>query len=292
MNAIRAFVRDIKPEHTLFALPFAYAGALLAQGGLPPLRMLAWITVAVLGARTAAMAANRLIDARIDARNPRTAARPLATGELHPAVMAVATVVGLVLLTIAAWQLNPLCLALVPLGALLLVVYPFVKRFSWGVHFLLGAVDALAPLGGWLAVTGRFEWPSLILFLAVTLWVAGFDILYALMDYDFDVREGIRSIPARFGTAAGRMLPLVLHVVMLVLLAWLGVIVHAHPLYWCGLLAGIVLVAYEAVLIRRRAGDVFALNAAVFNANMTFSVIFLLTTAASLLIAQSSPGSS
>ncbi|HME80712.1 MAG TPA: UbiA-like polyprenyltransferase [Candidatus Eremiobacteraceae bacterium] len=292
MNRLRAFVRDIKPEHTLFALPFAYAGALLAQGGIPSLRTLAWITLAVLGARTAAMAANRLLDARIDARNPRTAARPLATGELRPATMIWATVIGVALLTLAAWQLNPLCLSLVPLGALALVAYPLVKRFSWGVHFLLGAVDALAPLGAWLAVTGRFEWQALILFLAVTLWVAGFDILYALMDYDFDVREGIRSIPARFGTHTGRRLPLVLHGIMLVLLAWLGFAVHAHPLYWFGLAAGIVLVGYEVFLIDRRSGDVFALNAAVFNANMTFSVIFLVTTLASLVLAQLPPGSS
>src|SRR5271165_3455030 len=244
MNRLRAFVRDIKPEHTLFALPFAYAGALLAQGGIPSLRTLAWITLAVLGARTAAMAANRLLDARIDARNPRTAARPLATGELRPATMIWATVIG------------------------------------------------VAPLGAWLAVTGRFEWQALILFLAVTLWVAGFDILYALMDYDFDVREGIRSIPARFGTHTGRRLPLVLHGIMLVLLAWLGFAVHAHPLYWFGLAAGIVLVGYEVFLIDRRSGDVFALNAAVFNANMTFSVIFLVTTLASLVLAQLPPGSS
>lgn len=292
MNSLRAFVRDVKPEHTLFALPFAYAGALLAQGGLPPWHTLVWITLAVLGARTAAMAANRLLDARIDARNPRTAARPLATGELPASVMLWAILIGVALLTLSASQLNPLCFALVPLGAVALVVYPLVKRFSWGVHFLLGAVDALAPLGGWLAVTGRFEWPALILFVAVTLWVAGFDILYALMDYEVDVRDGIRSIPARFGTQAGRRLPLVLHAIMLALLAWLGIVVHAHPLYWVGLLAGIALLGYETVVIRRRGGDVFALNAAVFNANMTFSVIFLVTTAASLLHAQLPPASS
>ena len=283
MSALRAFMRDIKPEHTLFALPFAYAGALLAQGGVPPLRTLALITLAVLGARTAAMAANRLIDARIDARNPRTAGRALASGRLRPSTMVWAIVIGIALLALAAWQLNPLCLTLVPLGAVAVVIYPFVKRFTWGVHFLLGAVDALAPLGGWLAVTGRFELPALVLWLAVTLWVAGFDILYALMDYDVDVRDGIRSIPARFGTATARRLPVVLHLIMLGLLAWLGILIHAHPLYWAGLLAGIALLGYEAFLIRRRGGDVVALNAAVFNANMAFSVVFLATTAASLL---------
>lgn len=283
MKKLRAFVRDLKPEHTLFALPFAYAGALLAQNGIPSVRVLAWITLAVLGARTAAMAANRLLDARIDARNPRTAKRPVATGELAPAAMAWAIVVGLGLLTLAASQLNPLCLALVPLGAAALVIYPLAKRVSWGVHLLLGAVDGLAPLGGWLAVTGSFSPPALVLWLAVTLWVAGFDILYALMDYDFDLREGIQSIPARFGIAAALRVPLYLHASMLALLAWLGVSLHAHPLYWAGLLAGIVLAGYEAVLIRRRSGDVVALNAAVFHANMTFSVVFLVTTLLSLL---------
>src|SRR5215470_13074500 len=283
MKKLRAFVRDLKPEHTLFALPFAYAGALLAQGGVPPLRTLAWITVAVLGARTAAMAANRLIDARIDARNPRTAQRALVSGELRPSAMVWAIVIGVAVLTLAAWQLNPLCLSLVPLGAVAIIVYPYAKRFTWGVHFLLGAVDALAPLGGWLAVTGRFELAAVVLWLAVTLWVAGFDILYALMDYDVDVRDGLRSIPARFGTTAARRLPIALHLTMLVLLAWLGVLIHAHPFYWAGLAAGIVLLGYEAYLIRRRGSDVFALNAAVFNANMAFSVVFLATTALSLL---------
>lgn len=283
MSALRAFLRDIKPEHTLFALPFAYAGALLAQDGVPPLRTLAWITLAVLGARTAAMAANRLIDARIDAHNPRTATRALASGQLRPSTMVWAILVGIALLTLAAWQLNPLCLSLVPLGALAVVIYPYVKRFSWGVHFLLGAVDALAPLGGWLAVTGRFELPAVVLWLAVTLWVAGFDILYALMDYDVDVRDGIHSIPVRFGTATARRLPIALHLVMIGLLAWLGMLIHAHPFYWAGLLAGIALLGYEVFLIRRRGSDVFSLNAAVFNANMAFSVVFLATTAASLL---------
>jgi len=283
VSALRAFVRDIKPEHTLFALPFAYAGALLAQSGVPSLRTLAWITVAVLGARTAAMAANRLIDARIDARNPRTAQRALVSGAVRPAAMVWAIAIGVAVLTLAAWQLNPLCLSLVPLGAVAIIAYPYAKRFTWGVHFLLGAVDALAPLGGWLAVTGRFELPAVVLWLAVTLWVAGFDILYALMDYDVDVRDGLRSIPVRFGTTAARRLPVALHVAMLALLAWLGVLIHAHPFYWAGLAAGIALLGYEVYLIRRRGSDVFALNAAVFNANMAFSVVFLATTALSLL---------
>ena len=279
---MKQFLQEIKIEHTLFALPFAYVGALLAQDGVPPLRTLAWITLAVLGARTAAMAANRLLDARLDAKNPRTASRAVASGRMHPAVLVYAASIGLVVLTVSAAELNPLCLALVPVGAAACVLYPLVKRFSWGVHFLLGAVDALAPLGAWLAVTGRFQIGALALFAAVTLWVAGFDILYALLDREFDVRERLRSIPARFGEPGSRTLSQALHGLLIVALVWLGLTVHARPFYWAGVAAAGVLLGYELVLIRRLR-DVFALNARVFNANMTFSVVFLLTTAASLL---------
>jgi len=278
-----SFLEDIKIEHTLFALPFAYVGALLAQGGIPPIRSLVWITLAVIGARTAAMAANRLLDARLDARNPRTAGRALPSGKLTPSVMIWATVIGLALLTLSAYELNPLCFALVPIGALAVVIYPLVKRYSWAVHFLLGAVDALAPLGAWIAITGRFEPGAWLLFLAVTLWVAGFDILYALMDYDFDVREQVRSVPARFGVRSGRSLPLLLHALVVGTLVWVGWTAHARPLYWAGVLAGIVLLGYEVVLVSRQR-DAFALNAAVFNANMAFSVIFFATTAASVVV--------
>jgi len=279
---LRAFLQELKIEHTLFALPFAYVGALLAYGGVPPWHSIAWITVAVVGGRTSAMAANRLIDARIDAKNPRTARRALATGELAPATMVWAIAIGLAALVIAAFELNPLCFALAPLAALGLIVYPYVKRLSWGVHFFLGAVDALAPLGAWIAITGRFEAGAWLLFVAVTLWVAGFDILYALMDRDFDLREGIASVPARFGEGSGRLLPQVLHLGVVATLAWLGVAIGAHGWYWAGVAAAVALVGFEFSLLRKR-GDVFSLNAAVFNANMIFSVVFLCTTFASLV---------
>ncbi|HKW45399.1 MAG TPA: UbiA-like polyprenyltransferase [Candidatus Eremiobacteraceae bacterium] len=284
---LRVFLREIKIEHTLFALPFAYVGALLAYGGVPPWEKIAWITVAVLGGRTAAMAANRLIDARIDAKNPRTASRALATGALKPAIMVWSIAAGLLLLVVAAYELNPLCFALVPLAAGGLIVYPYVKRVSWGVHFFLGAVDALAPLGAWIAITGRFEVGGWLLFAAVTLWVAGFDILYALMDRDFDLREGIASVPARFGEGSGRALPQVLHLGVVAALAWLGIVVGAHGWYWAGVAAAGALLAVESVLVRK-GGDVFSLNAAVFNANMIFSVVFLCTTLVSLVTGVSS----
>ena len=283
MNGVRIFLQEIKIEHTLFALPFAYAGALLGERGMPSWRALCWITIAVLGARTAAMAANRLLDASIDRKNPRTARRALPAGTLAPSVMGYAIAVGLALLCLAAYELNPLCLALLPIGAAGVVVYPLVKRWTWSVHFVLGAVDALAPLGAWIAVTGKFEPGAWLLFAAVTVWVAGFDILYALMDRDFDVREGVKSIPARFGARAGRFLPQVLHGLLVVALAWLGFAAHVGPLYWLGVAAAVVLATYEFALIKRQA-DVFALNAAVFNANMAFSIVFLMTTAASLAV--------
>jgi len=283
MNGLRLFLQEIKIEHTLFALPFAYAGALLAARGLPSAHVLVWITLAVLGARTAAMSANRLLDAKIDKKNPRTAGRAVASGKLPASTMIVAIVVGLVLLTLAAYELNPLCLALLPIGAAGVIIYPLVKRWTWAVHFVLGAVDALAPLGAWIAVTGRFEPGAWLLFGAVTVWVAGFDILYALMDHDFDVAEGISSIPARFGSSAGRVVPQLLHALLVIALAALGILTHVGALYYVGVAAALALLVYELSLIRLRR-DVFSLNAAVFNANMAFSVVFLISTAASIAV--------
>jgi 4-hydroxybenzoate polyprenyltransferase len=283
VTLLRRLLEEIKIEHTLFALPFAYVGAMLAARGVPSLHVIVWVTFAVLGARTAAMAANRLFDARMDAKNPRTAQRGVASGRLPAPTMVWAIGCGLVLLGVAAWQLNPLCLALLPIGAVAVLVYPLVKRWTWAVHFVLGAVDGLAPLGAWIAVTGKFEPAAFVLFAAVTLWVAGFDILYALMDREFDVREGVRSIPARFGSSASRWLPELLHGLVVVALALVGFITGVHPLYWIGVFFAALLLVYELRLIVRQR-DVFALNTAVFNANMIFSVAFFFSTAASVVI--------
>ncbi len=282
MKSVAVFLDEIKVEHTLFALPFAYAAVLLAARGLPPLHVIVWVTVAVLGARTAAMAANRLLDARLDAKNPRTAHRGVASGRLRPAVLWWACIAGLALLAVAAANLNPLCLALLPIGAAAVMIYPLVKRWTWAVHFVLGAVDALAPLGAWIAVTGKIEPAAWLIFAAVTLWVAGFDVLYALMDRDFDLHEGLRSVPARFGAGAGVRLHEILHALLIVALVLLGIASAVRPLYWLGVVFAALLLAYELRLIARQR-DVFALNAAVFNANMIFSVAFLFSTAAAVL---------
>ncbi len=282
---VRIFLKEIRVEHTLFALPFAYVGAVMAARGLPHLWQLFWITVAVIGARTAAMAANRYFDRQIDQRNPRTARRAVASGVLAPSVMIWAMAAGLALLLLSAAVLNPLCLILLPLAALGILIYPLCKRFTWLVHFVLGAIDAFAPLGAFIAIAGTVTVPALLLFVAVTVWVAGFDILYALMDYRYDVEQGLNSIPARFGERTGRVLPLVLHLTMTLALLGAGIVAHAGFVYYAGVALAVVLVIYEKRLIAI-AKDIFALNDRIFVTNMAFSVAFLGTTLASFVIAR------
>ena len=281
MNRVALFLRDIRIEHTLFALPFAYVGAVMAARGVPAWWQLAWITLAVAGARTAAMAANRLFDKDIDAANPRTAGRAVASGRLPASVMVWAIVAGLVLLVVSAAELNPLCVKLLPLAALGAVGYPLCKRFTWLVHFVLGAVDGFAPLGAYIAVAGTVTLPALLLFAAVTVWVAGFDILYALMDVPFDVAHGgVRSFPLAFGERSARVWPIVLHAVMTLCLLAAGLLAGAGPAYYLGVALAIGVTVYERRLIAL-AANVFVLNERVFQANMAFSVAFLGTTVAS-----------
>lgn len=279
VSATRIFLKEIRVEHTLFALPFAYIGAVFAARGVPSWHALVWITLAVLGARTAAMAANRYFDREIDARNPRTARRAVPSGKLSAGVMLWATALGIVLLLVSAWQLNPLCVKLLPIAALGVLAYPLCKRFTWMTHFVLGAVDGLAPLGAFIGVAGTVTWPAILLFGAVTLWVGGFDIIYALMDLPTDLEQGISSLPARFGERSGRVLPIVLHGAMVAMLAGAGILAHASWPYALGVLAALGLIVYEDRLFGR-SENLFVLNERIFTANMGFSVIFLVTTLA------------
>lgn len=284
LSRAAAFFKEIRVEHTLFALPFAYTGAIFAAGGIPSIHALIWITLAVLGARTAAMAANRYLDREIDARNPRTSRRALAAGTLRPPVMLWACAGGLLLLAVAAWQLNPLCVKLLPLAALGALFYPLCKRYTWLTHFVLGAVDGCAPLGAFIAIRGGIDPAAVLLFLAVTVWVAGFDVIYALMDFGIDRAQSLRSLPARFGEPAARRLAIALHGLMALLLTAAGLAEHAGKLYAVGILAaGALLVTEMRALERER--DIFALNDLVFKANMAFSVVFLATTAAAFSLA-------
>ncbi|GAC1575643.1 MAG: putative 4-hydroxybenzoate polyprenyltransferase [Candidatus Elarobacter sp.] len=285
MNAVRLFLRDIRVEHTLFALPFAYVGAVMGARGVPSWWQLLWITLAVTGARTAAMAANRYFDKDLDAKIPRTAKRAVASGKLPASVMLWAIGAGLALLVVSAAILNPLCLKLLPLAAAGVVVYPLLKRFTWLVHFVLGAVDACAPLGAYVAITGRIDLPALLLFLAVTVWVAGFDILYALMDLQYDLALDMRSFPQAFGERNARLWPIVLHAVMSLALFGAGMLAHANWIYYAGVALAVAVTVYEERLIAL-AKDVFALNDRVFLTNMAFSVGFLGTTVASYVVAR------
>src|SRR5436305_8436262 len=217
----RTMLEMIKIEHTLFALPFAFLGMLLAAGGWPPWRSVGWIVVAMVGARSAAMAFNRLVDRRIDAANPRTAGRALPAGLVSPAAVTLFVLVSSGLLVVAAWQLNPLALALSPVALGILFLYSYTKRFTWAAHLFLGLSLSGAPLGAWIAVRGAVQATPVILALAVLTWTAGFDVLYALQDLDFDRRTGLFSIPARFGVRGALWISGAFHVLTLTLLALL-----------------------------------------------------------------------
>lgn len=290
---VRTFAELVKFEHSIFALPFAYLGSFLASGGWPTLRVFLWVTVAMLGARTAAMALNRLVDAAIDARNPRTANRHLPAGKLTRTEVAGLAVVSLGVLGVAAWQLNPLCLALFPLVVFNLVIYSYTKRWTWWCHLVLGIADGWAPFGGYIAVTGRVDGLALLLGAMVALWIAGFDILYATQDLEFDRQHGLHSIPARFGLAAALRMARFTHlaVVGLGLLAgYLAGFIGPNPLAWgpagwlymggWAILAG--LLHYEHSIISPR--DMSRLNLAFFNVNGYISVGYFLFVAAATLV--------
>jgi 4-hydroxybenzoate polyprenyltransferase len=286
LSRARAFLELIKFEHTIFALPFAYLGMVLAAGGWPGLRTFLWITVAMAAARTLGMGANRLIDRWIDARNPRTAGRPLVTGAISPSTAWVGTAFAALVLALAAWQLGPLPFRLLPGAYVFLILYAFTKRWTVLSHLMLGMTDALAPLGAWAAVRGSLTHPSdlpaWVLYLVVTLWIGGFDLIYAIQDIDADRREGLHSFPARYGIASALRLSAIAHVVVTVLLVLLGLLLHLSVPYWIGLAASAALLAYEHAIVRP--DDLSCLNVAFFNVNGIISVtLFVGTLLATLL---------
>ncbi len=253
----RTFLEAIKFEHTIFALPFAYLGMVLAargQQGWPGLGKIIWITLAMAGARTLAMTLNRLIDARFDALNARTANRALPKRLLSPGEMIVYAVLAAALLGFAAWQLNPLCLALVPVALLFLVGYSYTKRFTWLCHFALGLTDGLAPIGGWLAVNPTLSvanWlPPVLLMLAVAAWVSGFDLIYACQDIAFDRAHGLRSIPQRFGPVRALQVSEIAHGASLGLLAAVGGVLGLAWPFWIAVGMAAWLLMWEHRLVR------------------------------------------
>jgi len=268
----RRFASLVKIEHTLFALPFAYVGALLCVHRIPSAHDLVWITLAMLGARSLAMGLNRVIDAQIDARNPRTASRELPAGLLTRAQVLVFCVAALALFLVAVFQLSHIVRWLWPIPVAGFVVYPYLKRFTWFSHLWLGAVDGLAPVGAWVAITGKLPLAAWELGGAVALWVAGFDLFYSLFDVDVDRREGLHSIATRFGTGGVFWGARLFHALTVVLLALVGFARDLGVAYWLGVAAVAVLLAVEHALVSPR--DLRRLNAAFFTMNGVISVVF------------------
>ncbi|MGD0997646.1 MAG: UbiA-like polyprenyltransferase [Thermoleophilia bacterium] len=246
------FARLIKVEHSVYALPFAYAGAVLARQAVPSWPTLVWITVAMVAARSAAMALNRLIDAGIDARNPRTAQRELPTGRLSKAEVVAFTVASLGVLVLATFFLSPPCRYLWPIVVAAFIVYPYAKRFTWFCHYALGLTDGLAPAAAWVAVSGRLALSPVLLFLAVGLWVGGFDVIYAIFDLEFDRREGIHSIPVSLGKRRALLVAALSHLAAVALLLAVGPLLGLGWSYLAGCLLVAVLLAWSHVDIARR----------------------------------------
>ena len=262
----------VRIEHTVFALPFAYVGAFLAVGDWPGVGDMLWVTVAMVGARTLAMAVNRLVDAELDARNPRTASREIPSGALTRVQVLALCATAFAVYLLAVFQLDPIVRWLWPIPVAMFVVYPYLKRFTWLCHLWLGACLGLAPVGAWLAVAGTAPWEAWSLGGAVLFWVAGFDLFYSLYDLEHDRREGLHSWAARFGERGTFLGARAFHVATVALLAVAGAGLAAGVYYWAGVAAVAVLLAYEHSLVRP--GDLRRLDAAFFTVNGVISLVF------------------
>jgi 4-hydroxybenzoate polyprenyltransferase len=265
---VRAFLDLVRFEHSIFALPFAYIAALSAMRlatGHVHWRQLVLVTVAMVGARTFAMAVNRIVDRHIDARNPRTSNRELVTGAVSLRTAWVGAIVAFVVLMAAAAGLNLLCFVLAPVAAIVLAGYPYAKRVIWAPHAVLGLAQTIGPIGAWLAVTGSWSWAAVVLGLAVGCWIGGFDIIYALQDYQVDREIGVRSLPARFGPHVALAWSRLAHYATVLLLLWFGVLAHLSWLWLIGVLVAAVALAYEQWLVRP--DDLSKVNRAFFTVN-------------------------
>jgi 4-hydroxybenzoate polyprenyltransferase len=275
---IRTILEMIKFEHSVFALPFALTGALLAaratQHGWPTLRQILWIVIAMVAARSAAMTLNRIADLRYDKENPRTKMRALATGALSVSFAWIFTLAAVALFFVAAWKLNPLALKLAPVAMAILFFYSFTKRFTTWSHLFLGFALGISPAAAWIAITGSLDWRMLILCGAVTLWVGGFDVLYACQDIEFDKQAGLFSVPQRFGIAAALMIARMMHAGVVLLLIWLAASFGLPWPAWAGIVVVAALLGYEHSLVK--ANDLSKLNAAFFTVNGYISMLFLL----------------
>ena len=280
-SRLRTVLEMIKFEHSVFALPFALTGALLAArathqppNGWPSLRQFVWIVVAMVAARSAAMTMNRIADVRFDGENPRTQQRALVTGALSLQFAWLFTLLAVAVFFMAAWQLNAVALKLAPLAIAILFFYSFTKRFTNWSHIFLGFALGISPAAAWIAVTGSLDWRMLILCAAVTLWVGGFDVLYACQDVDYDHRAGLYSVPKRFGVANALLISRVMHIALVALLSWLAFSFALPWPAWAGIAVVAALLTYEHSLVKP--GDLSRLDAAFFAMNGYISISFLL----------------
>lgn len=280
LKKFKIFLEMIKFEHTVFALPFAYMGAVLGSvvffGSLPSWGEIGWITLAMVGARSAAMGLNRIIDRTIDKKNPRTSGRAIPAGLLSFKEVMVFVVGSFGLLFLATSHLSPLAVKLLPVAVFMLVAYSYTKRITWLCHLFLGLTIALAPAGGWLAVTGQGSWTSLVFYLSIALWTTGFDIIYACQDVDFDRKEGLKSIPARFGVGASLWIAKVCHVLTAVGLMSLFFLTDLSWWYFAGILISYGILFYEHAIVNEN--DLSRANTAFFTMNGALScVVFAFT---------------
>ena len=273
MRKLKIILEMIKFEHTVFALPFAVMSAFIAADGIPSLAKLGWILVAMVGARSCAMAFNRLADAEFDSMNPRTATRAIPAGLITKSTVWVFTIASAGLLVLAAWQLNPLAFALSPVALAVIMGYSYTKRFTALSHFWLGLSLAISPVGAWIAIQGSFALPPIILCFVVLLWTAGFDIIYACQDVNFDRIHGLRSIPAKLGIRWSLWLSSALHVVAVLLLLGIPLLVELGTFYYIGVGVVVLIFIYEHAIVKPT--DLSRVNLAFFTLNGTISLVLM-----------------
>ncbi len=286
LTKIKVFFDLIKFEHTIFALPFAYLGMVLAASGLPTFHQFFWVTVAMASARTFAFAVNRYADRRFDATNPRTAKRPSVTGRISTQLMIGFAVISLILLAISAALLSPLALILFPGALIFLIGYSYSKRFTVLCHWILGFTDGLAAIGGWIAVRGSIftaaDLPAWLLMLAVTFWIGGFDLIYASQDVEHDRQEGLHSWPSRYGIASALFMAKVNHVLTILVLIVLGITFPLGWPFWLGVIIAAGLLAYENSLVKP--DDLSKMNQAFFQMNSYVAVSLFIGTFLALIV--------
>lgn len=285
-SKIKIFLEMIKFEHTLFALPFAFMGGVLGSviefDSLPSWGQIGWIVLAMIGARSAAMGLNRLIDKVIDKKNPRTAKRALPAGLLSSGEVLLFVIISFVLLFWATANLSPLAMKLLPIAVFMTVIYSYTKRFTWTCHLILGLTIGLAPLGAWVAVTGNMSWPAIVLYISVSFWTAGFDVIYACQDTEFDRREGLHSIPSRFGIGRALGLARLFHAITAIGLLSLFLMTELSWWYLAGLIVSYLILFYEHFIVSPN--DLSKLNTAFFTMNGVLSVVVFCFTFIDLVV--------